>query len=401
MTGSRGSARDRIAIATRIFAPEPAAASLRLERAAASLARLARTVVLTTTFGHEPRTSIRHGAEVRRYPVIRDRSGYVRGYIQYLSFDIPLFFRLLAQPSGTVVLCEPPPTTGIVTRVACAIRRFPYVYFAADLWSEAVVEAGMPKVVHAAVRWMEQVAIRGATRVLAVSEEVAERLPALGAQNVLLVGNGIDTAIFRPNGRETQDAETAEKPYPLLVYAGTASEVHGAAIFVEAMRIIVNRHPRARMVFLGHGSEITKMREAAADLPVGSIEFLPREDAEHAAERLRRADIALASVRPGPYGFAFPTKAYAAIACGTPVVYSGSAPAGDMLRSNGLGQVAEYDALAIADAVDAQLADTSWDPEAAREWVERHGSLASVGNRVAEAMSGVMRATPSHTKVDG
>jgi glycosyltransferase involved in cell wall biosynthesis len=377
MPAAGGPERGPFIIASRIFAPEPAAASFRLERAAASLARIGPTRVLTTTFGAEPRRSSRAGADVRRFPVLRYASGYVRGYLQYLSFDIPLFFRLLAQPRGSVVLCEPPPTTGLVTRVACALRGFKYAYFAADLWSEALVTAGTPGIVRSVVQWMERRAIGGAATVLAVSPDVAERLPRFGAKNVVVVGNGINTEQFKP--AEPGNADQG----PLLVYAGTASEVHGAAIFIDAMRHIVQRHPGARMVFIGHGSEIEQMKQDAAGLPV---EFLERQPADVVADWLNRADIALASVRPGHYGFAFPTKAYAAAACGTPVVYTGSGPTDRTIADNGLGRVAGYEAVAIADAVDAQLADDSWDAAAAREWVECNGSLSAVGDRVAEAL---------------
>lgn len=425
--------RGLFVIASRIFAPEPAAASFRLERAAASLAKIGPTRVLTTAYADEPHRGSRVGAEVRRMPALRDRAGYVRGYVQYLSFDIPLFFRLLAQPRGTVVLCEPPPTTGLVTRVACAIRGFKYAYYAADLWSEALITAGTPAFVRAAVRWMERRAIRGATTVLAVSKAVADRLPEFGARQIMIVGNGIDTHLFCPaepteitlidvrgqggpganavaepveasgvdpstssgifpgTSAEPVEASDREQPYPLLVYAGTASEVHGAAIFINAMKLIVQRHPDARLVFIGQGTEIELMREAAKSLPADSVQFLPRKRPQVVADWLNRADIALASVRPGHYGFAFPTKAYAAAACGTPVVYTGSGPSDHIIRDNKLGQAADYDAVAIADAVDAQLADTSWDAAAAVAWVETHGSLSAVADRVAKAMLAIKR----------
>ncbi|MDO5500237.1 MAG: hypothetical protein Q4F67_11230 [Propionibacteriaceae bacterium] len=41
------------------------------------------------------------------------------------------------------MIVEPPPTTGLVVRVACALRRTPYVYYAADLWSVAAEEPAL------------------------------------------------------------------------------------------------------------------------------------------------------------------------------------------------------------------------------------------------------------------
>src|SRR5690625_1410599 len=93
-----------VVVATRIFAPEPAAASLRLGALVRALADAGhRVTVLTTTA--PGRYVPPPGVRVRRWPVLRDRDGYVRGYLQYLSFDVPLALRLLLtrRPDAVVV----------------------------------------------------------------------------------------------------------------------------------------------------------------------------------------------------------------------------------------------------------------------------------------------------------
>src|SRR5690606_15055811 len=96
------------------------------------------------------------GIDVRRAPVLRDSSGYLRGYLPYLSFDIPLFFRILLGRRGDLYLVEPPPTTGAVVRVASAIRRRPYVYDAADIWADAATMVTSNRAVLAALRAVER-----------------------------------------------------------------------------------------------------------------------------------------------------------------------------------------------------------------------------------------------------
>lgn len=90
----------RVTIASRIFAPEPAAASFRLAALAAALADAGHDVTVLTS--RLPRGMVEAAPDarltIRRAPVLRDRTGAVRGYVPYLSFDIPLFFRLLVCP---------------------------------------------------------------------------------------------------------------------------------------------------------------------------------------------------------------------------------------------------------------------------------------------------------------
>src|SRR5690554_401825 len=103
-------------LATRLYEPESAAAAYRLGNLTRALERRGwRVKVLTTKSKYEARST----RAVRRWPVLRDKSGAVRGYLQYLSFDVPLFFRLLFSRRANVVIVEPPPTTGLVTRIIC------------------------------------------------------------------------------------------------------------------------------------------------------------------------------------------------------------------------------------------------------------------------------------------
>ena len=78
----------------------------------------------------------------------------LRGYVQYASYDAPLLPRLLAR-SADVVVCEPPPTTGVVTALACLVKRTPFYYYAADVWSDALVAMGAPKAVSGLMRTFE------------------------------------------------------------------------------------------------------------------------------------------------------------------------------------------------------------------------------------------------------
>lgn len=110
-----------VTLATRTFTPEPTAAALRLGALARALAAGGdRVRVLTSrlapTVARDARENGQAGddagrnrglVEVRRAPVLRDPTGAVRGYLSYLSFDVPLVLRLLTTPRPDVVVCEP------------------------------------------------------------------------------------------------------------------------------------------------------------------------------------------------------------------------------------------------------------------------------------------------------
>lgn len=372
----------RVVIASRIFAPEPAAAAFRLAALAEALSERGAEVTVLTTRAVGA-ASDGPGVRVRRWPVLRDRSGYVRGYLQYLSFDVPLFFRLLLSRRPDVVVVEPPPTTGAVVRMVCALKRVPYVYYAADVWSDAAESTGAPRPVVRILRAVERQVLGAARRVLAVNAGVADRVRALsGTTGVITVGNGVDTRVFTPDGPHRTDGGFG-------LYAGTTSEWQGADIFLRAMPTVLTAVPDARLVFLGQGSAWQALKDVAAELALTCVEFHPVVPPAEAAQWLRSARFALVSLKPGQgYDFAFPTKIYAASATGTPVVYAGPGPAGEVIGDAGLGRAVPYDLASVAAAMIAVFreAPSPQRTSAIAEWARQNVSLGALAQFAAGAV---------------
>jgi glycosyltransferase involved in cell wall biosynthesis len=383
-----------ISLVTRIFTPEPAAASFRLDALVRALADLGDEVVVITT---TPPASLRgaelparRGIRVRRAKVLRDRAGHVRGYFQYLSFDVPVFFRVLLSRRVDVVVVEPPPTTGVFVRLACAIRRTPYVYYAADVWSDGAVSTGAPGFVVTAVRWLERTALSGAAAVIAVTDGVADKVRALApSARVGVVPNGIDTEIFTLDGERRADSAWG-------VYAGTTSEWQGADIFIRAMPRVLRTMPDATIAFLGQGSAWTELRTLAAEVAPDAISFIDSVPPSDAAVWLRSARAGLVSLRPEQgYDFAMPTKVFASTACGTPVVFAGTGAGADLVAEARLGWSVRYDVEAVADAMLHAFA-TSDDivRTAVGAWTRSNASQSARAREAASVVRSVARQVP-------
>lgn len=392
-------ARPDVTVVSRIFAPEPAAASFRLEALVKALLEHRAAVNVLTTIPApgtdrdaraqvETQTGAGNLLHIQRVQAKRDETGYIRGYLPYMSFDIPAFFRLLFAPSPRVYVSEPPPTTGAMLRVLAALKRRPYVYYAADIWSDAA-QTSAPSWVVRALRAVERFALRGAATVIAVSDQVAARCQELGARRVAVVENGIDTEVFTAVGPAPQPVaglsadEVAQADW--LVYAGTASEWQGAEIFAEAFAEIAPKFPRARLLFLGQGSSFAAMRDIAQRLEPGRILFDQVSPVEAAAWQ-RQARACLVSIKPGlGYDFAYPTKVLAGLACGTPVIYVGAGPAGADITENRLGLALPYDREVLKMALNSVLEGRLRTGET-RKWVEDHRSLRLTGQNAARVV---------------
>lgn len=381
-----------VTLATRTFTPEPTAAALRLGALARALAVGGDTVrVLTSRLASSVARDARETGEsqaladasgdtgegsglveVRRAPVLRDRTGAVRGYVSYMSFDLPLLARLLGGPRPDVVVCEPPPTTGVAVRLACALRRVPYVYYCADIVSDAAALAGVPGLVVRTVAGLESFALRGARRVIAVSDGVALRARELGARDVAVVPNGVRVpeavATGVPDGFPACSG-------PVFVYAGTVAQWLAPEVFVDAFERARAQLGDARLVFVGQGSGWDGL--AARARGVTGVDLIPAVSADEADRWMARATATLASLRPGGYDYAYPTKILASLAQGTPVIYAGPGQAARDVAEYALGVACSLDVDEIAEAMVALASGAaSWvGRDGARAWVREHRSV--------------------------
>lgn len=339
---------------------------------------------------HAPKAPDADGVDVRRWPVLRDSGGNVRGYLQYASFDVPLLARLLFTRFD-VAVAESPPTTGLVVAFVAWLKRRPFVYYAADVWTDGVISMGAARPIVALMRAMERTVLARAQSILSVSEEVTERLLALGADAdaVATVGNGIDTEVFSPG----PPVETGSGPY--FIYTGTMSEWQRPDVFVRALALIADARPYARVRFFGQGSMEPELRTLAERIVPGRVDFGGVIDPAETALWIRGAAAALVSIVPGiGYDFAKPTKTYAAAACGTPVIFAGAGAGAEVVLTASLGEAVEFDAEAVAAAMLRAL-DAAEDGTSARlrparaSWAETNVSLSAVGTRAADAIEQV------------
>jgi glycosyltransferase involved in cell wall biosynthesis len=376
----------RVAIVSRIYRPEPAAASIYLGAVADEL--LAQGVEVDVITAAPPPGAVveSRGERVRTFPVLRDENGYVRGYIPYLSFDIPLAFRLLFARRPDVVLMEPPPTTGMVVRVVCALRRIPYVYDAADIWSDAAQLEPVPGIVIRALRAMERFALGGAARIVTISQGVVGRIRHLRVDRpVTVTGFGADTREFPP---------TVAEPEDLFVYAGSYSLTHGAEILVDAFAAFLPSHPGYTLRFIGNGSERPTIEARAEELGVADrIEYVDPIPPSALVPHLAAAAASVATIRPSTvYEYSYASKVFSSLSVGCPVIFAGPGPTADVIRDAGpelpAGVACAYDVDEITAAMTA-LADRRATPQqrlALGAWTAGEHTMQAVARRVVDVL---------------
>lgn len=325
------------------------------------------------------------GIDIKRAWVKRDRQQYVRGYVSYVSFDLPLAFRILFRKPADIYIVEPPPTTVAVVRLVSALKRRPYAVRAADYWTDAAELVVKSRFLIRVLARLERWGLNGAAVLFAAHEPLIGRFRRASiSARAIPIGFGADLTAFRYGGQVPPRA-----PAPVFVYAGTHASWHGAGVFIDALARASVHMPGAKLVFYGVGDEREPMQRRAKDLGLEEhVTFNAPVSPADLAPILASATASLASLLPSPANeYAVATKVYSSLAAGCPVIFAGVGPTDELLArmgSSDVGVALPYDADAVADAM-VTMANSPLPPErrvALATWCATTFSLEKIADLV-------------------
>jgi glycosyltransferase involved in cell wall biosynthesis len=193
-------------------------------------------------------------------------------------------------------------------------------------------------------------------RVVCTTGWAAEEFLRLGAGNVDRVPLGVDLEAFAPDRASARlRRRLAPDGGPLLVHAGRLAREKRPELAVATLKGVLERWPRARLVFAGAGPLRPSLSALAGGLPVEFLGFVA--DRRELAALLATADLVLA---PGPVE-TFGLTALESPACGTPVVAARTGALPELLAAaeEGAGLAVHPCGPAMAAAAATVLA---WDP---------------------------------------
>ncbi len=205
-----------------------------------------------------------------------------------------------------------------------------------------------------------------AAGLLAVSEAMRRDMAAIGIDpaKVAIHYTGIDATRFHPGDRATARAALGMSDAPAIFTVGALIPRKGQALVIEALPAL----PRVEYWLAGAGEEEGRYRALAQKLGVESrVRFLGPVANADLPQLYRAADaVVMPSASEG-----LANAWVEALACGTPIVISDAGGAAELVASPVAGRIVERTPEAIADAVQAILANPPSPPEVAATLVSR------------------------------
>jgi glycosyltransferase involved in cell wall biosynthesis len=271
---------------------------------------------------------------------------------------------------------------GLLALLIARLKGIPFVYWISYLMTEgriersrAAINAGagfrfrlvlLKGLVERAILY--RLVLPGARHVFVQSEAMKDMMTAKGMrpEKLTAVPMGVDTETLLP-GSVVKQRLPGWEGIPLIAYLGTLERLRGLHGVVEALSLVRERYPRARLLFVGDAP----MREDTEAL-LAHADRLGLGDAVHVSgwlptrqawALLAGADVAVSFFPRGEIlDTNSPTKLLEYLALGLPCVGNDNPDQAQVLSNSGAGWLTDSTPEALAQALVEILAD----PEAAR-----------------------------------
>ncbi len=337
----------RLIFVNRFFHPDHSATSQLLGDLAFHLARAgfdvhvvaSRQIYDDASRDLEKHESVR-GVQVHRVWATRfGRGRLLLRAIDYLSFYLGATAKLAAlASSGTVVIAETdPPLLSVPSAAIARLRRAISINWTQDLFPEIAESLGVPGIALVAplLRRLRNFSLSSAHANVVLSDGMSLRLRAEGvAQDKIdVIHNWSPVETASPSAQISANPLRAEWGLGqkfVVGYSGNFGRAHDFATVLDAAAALRDL-PHVHFLLVGAGAQLAWVQERVATLALRNVSFQPYQPLNRLALSLAVPDLHLVSLKPELEGLIVPSKFYAVLAAGRPVLFVGDAK-GEMAR---------------------------------------------------------------------
>ncbi|HEX8140320.1 MAG TPA: glycosyltransferase family 4 protein [Pyrinomonadaceae bacterium] len=311
-------------------------------------------------------------------------TGYGKGSIlgrlaDYLSFYVGASWKLLRLPRHDIVMAlTTPPLIGLIALLIGRLRGMRVVMLVQDLYPDIAIALGTLNGRHPATRvlgFLSRMMLRRADRVIVLSqcmyERVAARVGEAGASRIDIIHNWADGEAIKPLGA---DANPFLREHDLsgrfiVLFSGNLGRVNEFKTILNAAHSLRERDDIV-FLFIGDGAQAKEIERFRLEHCLENIRLLPYQPRETLSHSLGSGHASLVTLADGLAGLSVPSKTYAILAAGRPVIFVGDcrSDVARLVREGGCGEVfAPGEAERLAAVI--------------RDWASDREKLESLGRR--------------------
>jgi colanic acid biosynthesis glycosyl transferase WcaI len=307
----------KVLLMNQFFAPSPAPTGQLLADVAREIAARGHSATVVCATAAPSTASVR----ILHTPCTRFSRGCRGRLLSYASFYLGALWRgLCASGTDVVVTMTTPPLLCLIGTLLKGLRGVRHYIWEMDVYpdiAEAVGVLAPGSVLTRAIGALADYSRRKADGVIALGPCMRERLIArsVPAGRIRTVENWADGALIRP------------RPFPppepfVLLYSGNLGLAHDADTIAAAMDRLKD-DARFRFVFAGGGSRRAALETFCRSRGISNTLWMPYQSQEDLSAHLAACHVGLVTQAPASFGAVVPSKLYALMAGGRPVLFIG------------------------------------------------------------------------------
>jgi colanic acid biosynthesis glycosyl transferase WcaI len=251
----------------------------------------------------------------------------------YLSFYLGSFWKLFRLPRHDLVMAlTTPPLIGLVALVVGRLRGMRVMMLVQDVYPDIAVALGTLSASNPVTRildWIGRQTLRRSDRIVVLSRCMRDRIAAKVGEACLsridVIHNWADGSDIRPLVEGENNPFSEEQDLSglfVVLFSGNLGLVNEFATVLEAARLLRERRD-ILFLFIGDGAKTTEIEQFSQRHNLTNVRLLPYQPRARLRYSLAAGDALLVTLAAGLAGLSVPSKAYAAMAAGRPLVFVG------------------------------------------------------------------------------
>jgi colanic acid biosynthesis glycosyl transferase WcaI len=283
------------------------------------------------------------GINVLRIPYYINRGKTpLRRILSYLSFTVS------ATLLGLLILKRPDVIwtyqVGLPGVTLSALKRAPLIHEVQDLWPEwgQSESMGMKTWLYKILDRQERFIYRAARAIITISNGFQRILMAKNVplEKIHVIPNWANEQNFRPVPRDLMLGESEKFTNNFnIVYMGNIGTAQGLDVVLSAAKQL-STLTDLHFVLIGDGVDRERLAQKATAQGLANIRFLGSRPQDQAADYLAWAEVVLIHLKNDPmYSITIPSKTYAYMACGRPILAAATGDVANLVSELGVGIV--------------------------------------------------------------
>lgn len=274
-----------------------------------------------------PKKETVDGIEITRISYAQpDRKSVIGRVVNYFSFVFSLFFRMnVAKEYKTIMFYSNPPLLPFIALLCKTFYGCKIAYVSYDVYPELAIKANMLKKSGMGARFFDALnkkVVKKTDKIVALSTDMEQFfVEKRGAANekVCTIPNWYEDCAKKTFER-TAVVDDIPKEAFLISYLGNLGTCQDADILVETTKLLEDEN--VYLLVAGHGNKLEALKNKVDSENLKNIRVLPFLHGSDYDTVLQRSDMFWTTLIPGLKGLCAPSKTYAYLMSGKPVVVS-------------------------------------------------------------------------------